>query len=599
MKKMSRLPHEEKNVGGRSAAADSCRPIRRRGPCHPRGAGSLGTSSRHGRRLPHAVRRRRADGRRRRGSLDVGCAGSARHAAAWHRRRLPPAVRRQAVALSPTEALRGSARSSSIPAPIAIHRIPSRILAAPRPGRPAASRTPRPRTGRSFHSDAPDCVGGERSYGRFAVAARIVLTSNGGRTGGRHGSVRRAWRWGRAAKLLPVATIRPPSRQATSTSRPKARTRPARVRVVEPRLGIAQIVGRDRHDGGGEERRIAGDGHVVRRADQEAVGEVRAIGELVERGVEGLAPRREAEVHDRRPALDRPVEAAGEGQALAAVVGPEHADADQLRLRGQGMDDAGAGGPVAHRVDRLVGNHLGDLAVDLRQTLSTSAPSIAGCVPSTPESMTATVTPARVARAERPRSLDRPRRGSDRSSPDRWPAANASLQAGSAPPTDPGPARQADGPAAALCVAEEHREQLADEIQLTRIGRPKARDLIGERPQRIGVRVVEAGHGIGNDRLDVVRVAARARRQQPRGVRRATPPRRSIRLLRIATVTLSGARTSSTSAGQKPPSPRLSRTSRTPGTPSSSARGTAIGSAARSPFARRRSDRSGHRRRRR
>jgi hypothetical protein len=64
-------------------------------------------------------------------------------------------------------------------------------------------------------------------------------------------------------------------------------------------------------------------------------------------------------------------------------------------------------------------------------------------------------------------------------------------------------------------------------------------------------------------------------------------------------VTLSGARTSSTSAGQKPPSPRLSRTSRTPGTPSSSARGTAIGSAARSPFARRRSDRSGHRRRRR
>ena len=65
---------------------------------------------------------------------------------------------------------------------------------------------------------------------------------------------------------------------------------------------------------------------------------------------------REAEVHDLDAPLDRPLECGGEGRALSLEVGAEDANGDDLRLRRETDDDAGAGRAVAEQVDGVVGD---------------------------------------------------------------------------------------------------------------------------------------------------------------------------------------------------------------------------------------------------
>src|SRR4029079_16879282 len=70
--------------------------------------------------------------------------------------------------------------------------------------------------------DGAFCLSGARQAGCVAVAARIVFTSNGVASGWADRIRAASPAMCGAARLLPVATIRPPSRQATSTSRPQA-----------------------------------------------------------------------------------------------------------------------------------------------------------------------------------------------------------------------------------------------------------------------------------------------------------------------------------------------------------------------------------------
>ena len=108
-----------------------------------------------------------------------------------------------------------------------------------------------------------------------------------------------------AAKELPVAIIRPPSRQATSTSTPWAPNSTGGSRVVEPGRRVGEVVG-GHGDDRREQRRVAVARHVVGRADEQHVGEVGPVGEVVEEPEESVALRREAQVHDRSPPARSP-----------------------------------------------------------------------------------------------------------------------------------------------------------------------------------------------------------------------------------------------------------------------------------------------------
>ena len=143
--------------------------------------------------------------------------------------------------------------------------------------------------------------------------------------------------------------------------RPELDRRP---RIVEPRLGVAQVVGGDGHDRR-EQRGIARNRDVVRGAHEQGVGEVRAVGEVVEGAVHRLTPRRQAQVDDRGAVPDGPVQSRGERQALAPVVRAQHPDGQEGGRGGQAMDDPGAGRAVTDGVDRLVRDDRRVVAVDL------------------------------------------------------------------------------------------------------------------------------------------------------------------------------------------------------------------------------------------
>ena len=142
------------------------------------------------------------------------------------------------------------------------------------------------------------------------------------------------------------------------------------------------------------------------------------------------------------------------------------------------------------------------------RTLSRSAPPIAGWPPSTPESTTATVTPAPSAVAERPAAIEPPERGEalqagpvvggERRAPGRQRAVAGRDRAGHRPDRRPRPR------VASLRPPDEDREQLPDEVELAGIGGPEAGDLVGEAHSAPSSSRAEHRDGVGDDRVDVV-----------------------------------------------------------------------------------------------
>ena len=122
-------------------------------------------------------------------------------------------------------------------------------------------------------------------------------------------------------------------------------------------------MGRHRHHRG-EQRRVGRPGDVVGGADEQRVGEVGLVGQLVEPLGHRLAARRQAEVDDGEALLDRPLEGRREEVPAAAVVGAQDPDGHEVRGRRDGVDDPGAGRPVADHVGRVrIVDDAGDVAV--------------------------------------------------------------------------------------------------------------------------------------------------------------------------------------------------------------------------------------------
>ena len=131
------------------------------------------------------------------------------------------------------------------------------------------------------------------------------------------------------------------------------------------------------------------------------------------------------------PRVDRPFEARRERRALAAVVGPEDADRDQLGVGRERVDDPRARRPVPDDVDPgSAATTSGSPSSPTRRACSRAAcrrPPDGRA--STPESMIATVTPRPGRAAERPRRGHVPN-GRGLVSASRRSPVNGSLQAG-------------------------------------------------------------------------------------------------------------------------------------------------------------------------
>ena len=188
------------------------------------------------------------------------------------------------------------------------------------------------------HTRGPTRGRGCRRPGLSATLARIPLTSNGRQARmlrqdqrDEAGDVRRGEAVAGGDRTAAVL----PGDRYVDAPRPEL---DRRRRVVVDPPGIRLRVRGDREDGG-EERRIARRPDVVGRAHQGRAAEVRAVGEVMEDGIEGLALRGQAQVADLQPLLDRPFEPGGERRPLAAQVGPQDADRDDLDLRRKADDD--------------------------------------------------------------------------------------------------------------------------------------------------------------------------------------------------------------------------------------------------------------------